>query len=125
MQKAWQTLERFSISFVELWKRGNFARIATVIGNFTLCCQAPDSSSCFSTGNLVFARINLKPAVLKNFVFDWEPCFHLCEVYRIQNLVGLELPIKRNLTDDCAKDGGKKFFTKIALRSLVDFLLNR
>ena len=42
----------------------------TIIGNFTLCCQAPDSSSCFSTGNLVFTRINLKPAVLKNLVFD-------------------------------------------------------
>ena len=50
---------------------------------------------CFSIGNLVFARMNLKPAVLKNFVFDWEMCFRLCEVYRFQNWVGLELPIKR------------------------------
>ena len=66
------------------------------IGNFTLCCLAPDSSSYFSTGNLVFARMNLKPAVLKNFVFDWELCFHFCEVYRFQNLVGLELPIKHS-----------------------------
>ena len=49
-------------------KQGEFARVATVIGNFTLGCQAPDSSSCYSTGNLVFARINVKPAaVLKNF----------------------------------------------------------
>ena len=28
---------------------------------FKFCCQAPDSCSCFSTGNLVFARMNLKP----------------------------------------------------------------
>ena len=41
-----------------------------------------------------FARMNLKPAVLKNFVFDWALCFRLCEVYRFQNLVGFELPIK-------------------------------
>ena len=27
-----------------------FARVATAMGNFTLCIQAPDSSSCFSTG---------------------------------------------------------------------------
>ena len=44
-----------------------------------------------------FARINLKPVALKNFVFDWELCFRLCEIYRFQNLVGLELPIKRTL----------------------------
>ena len=36
-----------------------------------ICCQAPDSSSCFSTGNLVFARMNLKPAALKNLMFEW------------------------------------------------------
>ena len=39
--------------------------------------------------------MNLKPAVLKNFVFDWAMSFRLCEVYRFQNLVGLELPIKQ------------------------------
>ena len=72
-------------------------RVATAIDNFTLCCQAPDSSLCFSTGNLVFARINLKPAALKNFVFDLELCFRLCEVFRFQNLVGLEFPIKHTL----------------------------
>ena len=54
-------------------------------------------SSYFSTENLVFARINLKPAALKNFVFDWEACLRLCEVYHFQNLVGLELPIKHTL----------------------------
>ena len=48
-----------------------------VIGNFNLHCQASDSSSCFSTGNLVVARINLKPAALKDFVFDWELCLRL------------------------------------------------
>ena len=86
-----------------------------LIRNFTLCCQAPDSSSCFSTGNRVFARINLKPAVLKNFVFDWELCFHLCKVYRFQNLVGLELPIKHTPKKEsreirqrqCCKAGSK------------------
>ena len=35
-----------------------------------------------STGNLVFARINLKPTVLKYVVFDWALCFRLCEVLR-------------------------------------------
>ena len=38
--------------------------------------------------------LSLKPADLKNFVFDWELCFRLGEVNRFQNLVGLELPIK-------------------------------
>ena len=42
--------------------------------------------------------MNLKPAVSKNFVFDWALCFRLCEVYRFQNLVGLESPIKHALT---------------------------
>ena len=41
--------------------------------------------------------MNQKPAVVKNFVFDWVLCFRLCEVYRFQNLVGLELPIKHAL----------------------------
>ena len=40
-----------------------------VVCNSAGCCQAPDSSSRLSTGNLVFTRINLKPAALKNFVF--------------------------------------------------------
>ena len=31
----------------------------------------------FFNGNLVFARMNLKPAVLKNFLIDWELCFRL------------------------------------------------
>ena len=47
----------------------------------------------FSTGNLVLARMNPKPAPLKNFVFDWKPRFRLCSVYYFQNLLGLELPI--------------------------------
>ena len=51
----------------------------------------------FSTGNLVFSRMNLKPAVLKNFVFDWALCFRPCEVSRFQNLAGLESPIKHTL----------------------------
>ena len=42
-------------------------------------------------------RINLKPAILKNRVFDWEVCFDSREVYRFQNLVGLELSIKHTL----------------------------
>ena len=83
-----------------------------VVGNFASCCQAPDSSSCLSTGNLAknlaFARQYLKPpyhhclkpAALKNFVFDWELCFHLCEVYHFQNLVGSELPIKHTLGEE-------------------------
>ena len=78
-------------------KRGDFARTATVMGNFTLCCQATDSSSCLSTGNLVFANVNLKPTALKNFMFDWELCLRLYEVYRFQNLVGLASPIKHTL----------------------------
>ena len=41
-----------------------------VIGSFTLCCQTLDSSSYSLTGNSIFARINLKPAAFKNFVFD-------------------------------------------------------
>ena len=59
-----------------------------------LCCQATDSSSCFSIENLVFARMNLKTADLKNVVFDWEMCFHPSEVYRFRNLVGIDLQIK-------------------------------
>ena len=39
--------------------------------------------------------MNLKPAVLKNLVFDWALCFRL---YRFQNLVGLKLPIKHALS---------------------------
>ena len=33
---------------------------------FNLCCQAKDSSSCFSTENFVLTRMNLKHANLKN-----------------------------------------------------------
>ena len=51
---------------------------------------------------LVSTFFNWKPhlgpdrskAYLKNFMFDWEMCFHLCGVYRFQNLVRLELLIK-------------------------------
>ena len=45
----------------------------------------------------VFAMVTPKPAVFKMFVFDWEIYFRLCEVYRFQNLAGLELPIKHTL----------------------------
>ena len=41
--------------------------------------------------------MNPKSAVLKNFVFDWVLCFRLFKVYRFQNLVGLESPIKHTL----------------------------
>ena len=47
----------------------------------------------------------MKPAVLKTFAFDWALCFRLCKVvYRFQNLVGLESPIKhiRNRVDSSA-----------------------
>ena len=50
----------------------------------------------FSTGNFVFARMNLKLAVFKKFAFDWEMSFHLCEVYHFQNLLGLEIPVKHS-----------------------------
>ena len=90
-----------------------------VVGNFTRCCQAPDSSSYFSTGNLVFARMNLKPAALKDFVFDWELCFHLCKVYRFPNLVRLELPIKQTLSKQL---DSSKIFAFLAL-CLHSFLL--
>ena len=76
---------------------------------FTLSCQAPDSCSCFSTRNLVFARINLKPAVLKNFVFDSELCLRLCEVYRFENMVGLELPIKHTLRNSNLRNTSPDF----------------
>ena len=80
----------------ESLRKIEFACVATVIGSFTLCCQAPNPSSC-STGNLVFARVNLKPSALKNLVFDWEMCFRVRKVYGFQNLVGLELPIRHTL----------------------------
>ena len=93
-----------------------------VIGKFTLCQRAPDSCSCFSTGSLVFARINLRPDALKNFVFDWK-CLCLCEVYRFQNLVGLELPIKHTLK----RQRGHSFsycFTKLKWMLWQDMLIN-
>ena len=102
------------------------------MSQFSLCCQAPDSSSCFSTGDLVFARLNLKSAVLKNFVFDWALCFRLCEVYHFQNLVGLELPIKHALTQSelgmilfiDGKFSLLSVFVSRCLRSLlVDFVM--
>ena len=39
--------------------------------------------------------MNVKPAVLKNFVFERKVCFLSPLTYQFQNLVGLELPIKR------------------------------
>ena len=33
----------------------------------SIFCQGPDSSSHFSAGNLIFARMNLKPAAMKSF----------------------------------------------------------
>ena len=39
----------------------------------------------------------MKPVDLKNFVFDWEMCFYHSKVYRFQNLVGMEIPIKHTL----------------------------
>ena len=65
--------------------------------NFAFCCQTPDSYSFYSTGHLVFSRMNLKSAVLKNFVFDSEMYFRHYEVCRVQNLESLELPIKHTL----------------------------
>ena len=62
-----------------------------------LVAKHNSSNRVFQLKNLVFARMNLKPAVFKNFVFDWELSFHLCEVYRFQNKVGLEIPIKNSL----------------------------
>ena len=38
-------------------------------------------------------------------------CFHLCEVYRFQNLVGLELQIKHNHTYWCRSENGEGFFS--------------
>ena len=72
---------------------GSLANLLALLWKSTqcnLCCQAPDSSSCFSTGNLLFASRTLKPTVLKNTVFDQKMCFCPCEVYRNQNLVGFE-----------------------------------
>ena len=63
--------------------------------------ESLQSSSEPSTG-LVFAFFNWKPRLrqdksetccFEEFVLKWELCFHLCEVYRFQNLVDLELPI--------------------------------
>ena len=71
-------------------KRGEFACAAMVIESV--------QSLLPSTG-LVFARMNLKPTVLKNFVFDLAMYFRLCEIYHLQNLVGLELPIKHALNN--------------------------
>ena len=52
----------------------------------------------------------MKHAVLKDFVFDWALCFHLCEVNCFQNLVGLESPIKHTLRNDLQKgDLGYKY----------------
>ena len=87
-------------NFLFIYKTPNskgFCSIAAMIESVRICCQAPDSSSCFSNGNLVFTRMNVKPAVLKNFEFDCERYFRLCESYRFQNLVGVGLSIKHTV----------------------------
>ena len=45
--------------------------------------------------NLVLVRMNLKPAALIKFVFDWALSFRPCKVYHFQNLVGFKVLIKR------------------------------
>ena len=58
-----------------------------------LCCYGVakhQSFFVFSTGNVVFFLMHLKPAVLKNAVFDWEMCFYLCEVHCFQKLVSIK-----------------------------------
>ena len=77
----------------------NFKSEASLVA-LLRCCQAPYASSCFSSGSFFFAKMNQKPAVLKNFVFYWGICFCLCEVNCFQNLVSLELPIKHSLKVD-------------------------
>ena len=72
------------------------------------CRQALDSSSSFSNKNLIFYRMNPKPAALKKFVFDWALCFRFCEVYLFQNLVGLESPIKHTLKLQTSKTVEKR-----------------
>ena len=84
---------------MKLLKRGEFARATMVIESVQSLLPSTRLIFVFSTGDHVFARLNLKSAVLKNFVFDWALCFRLCEVYRFQNLVGLELPIKHALRE--------------------------
>ena len=78
------------ISFAKLRKRVEFARVATAL-------PSTGHVSVFLNWKLLFTRMNLKPADLKNFVFDSKMCLRVCEVYRFQNLVGLELPIKHKL----------------------------
>ena len=68
----------FSFSFAKLSKQGEFARAAMVIESFKSLLPSNGLVFVFSTGNVVFARMNLKPASLKNFVFDWALCFRLC-----------------------------------------------
>ena len=65
-QKVWQTAERFS--YDETLKARQI--LSLCFGKLvTLLFVAKHQSSCFSTRNLVFAKMNLKPAVLQNFVF--------------------------------------------------------
>ena len=94
-------LWRDSRFICENLKRGEFARAA--LSQVNLCCQAPDSSSYSLIGNLVFAKMNMKPAVLMKFVFDWTLCFRLCEVCRFQNLVRLKSPIKHILKENISE----------------------
>ena len=46
--------------------------------------------------------MNLEPKsdAFKNFAFEWEMNLYLCEVYRFQNLVGLEIPTKHTLKNN-------------------------
>ena len=66
----------------------NLLGVATVIGNFTLL-PSTRLVIVLSTGNLAFVRMNLKPAILKIFVFEWEMCFHLAKsaVFRNDNIL--------------------------------------
>ena len=69
--------------------------------------------------------MNLRGAVLKNFVFDWEMCFCLCEIYRFQSLVGLELPIKHTLKNTDPDFQNDTLFDKNAagLKMLLSYSL--
>ena len=77
--------------FAKLCKRGDVTRAAMVIES--LQSSLPSTG----TGNLVFARMNPKPAVLKDLVFEWALCFRFCEIDRFQSLLGSGLPVKHTL----------------------------
>ena len=85
---------RILVLFAKPCKRGEAARAAMVTESVQSLLPSTRLVFVFFKWKPRFARMNLKPAVLKNFVFDWALCLRLCEVYHFQNLVGLELPIK-------------------------------